>query len=395
MRRDSHSALLYLSYTRPARDYPWRGRGGRAELPAEAPFLPQILTQEGFTTCAVDNLVRIRPWFNRGYEFYIDPSLRHQFMFAVTAEELNTRATAWIDQHQDEPFFLFIHYWDTHFPLQPPPRYQGMFYSGNPFDPNNQSLNEWWESPLKLGTLARETWLRRPEGVVTDAEYVKSLYDQEVRHVDDGIGAVLAAIDRVGQADETLVMVSADHGESHTEHGIYFEHHGLYEPVIHVPLIMRWPGQLPAGRRLTQMLQYQDVAPTLLEAAGIEPPFEMDGESFWQLASGQTESGGRDRIVSCEATWQAKWSLRTDTHKLILAREPDFYGHPPRELYDLTVDPGEEHNLADEQPTLAAELEEELETWIAEKLEEAGRSEDPVKAQGTTLNFDAFQANAG
>jgi arylsulfatase A-like enzyme len=357
--------------------------GGRFELAKDAPFLPQIFLRDGYTTCAVDNLARVKAWFGRGYEFYIDPSVRRPLLIGVTCEELNGRLIPWLQRHHDEPFFALVHYWDPHAPLVPPAQYRHLFYEGNPTDPANRSLERWWEHPL--GALARDTWLRRPDGHVTDAAYVEALYDQEVRHLDDGIGEVLATLDQLGLADDTLVLLFGDHGESFTEHGIFFEHHGLYDCTLRVPFIARWPGRIPAGRRLPQLLQHQDIAPTLLEAAGIPVPEEMDGCSFWPLLSGEAEDAGRDRIYSCESTWQAKWCVRTRTHKLIVARAPDRYGNPDRELYDLEADPGETQNLAEAQPGLVAALERDLEDWIAGRLSALGRDEDPVRAHGVSI----------
>ena len=101
-----------------------KDHGGRADLSREAPFLPQLLLAEGYTTCAIDNLVQTRHWFRRGFEYYIDPSLRRPLSLCVEGEELNARALPWLRQHRDERFFLLVHYWDPHYPLTPPARFQ-------------------------------------------------------------------------------------------------------------------------------------------------------------------------------------------------------------------------------------------------------------------------------
>jgi arylsulfatase A-like enzyme len=357
--------------------------GGRAELARDTPTLPELLLQAGYTTCAVDNLWRVRSWFGRGYEFCIDPSVRRGLTLAVSCEELNGRAIPWLRAHADEPFFLFIHYWDPHYPLNPPARYRDLFYTGDPVDPTNHSLDAWWHHPL--GALARDTWLRRPEGRVTDADFVIALFDQEIRHLDDGIRELLGALDELGLAEETLVVFVADHGTSLTEHGIFFDHHGLYDNTIRVPLILRWPGRLPQGVRLPHMLDTDALAPTLLEAAGSTVPNDMEGPSFWKLITGEEEDGGCDRIISLECTWQAKWSLRTEQYKLILSRDSGLAGGPPRELYDLSADPDEERSLVGERPELADSMESELEGWIADRLRALGKQEDPLVEQGISL----------
>ncbi len=354
------------------------------ELDREAPFLPWHFLRAGYTTCAVDSLMRTRLWFGRGYEFYIDPSLRHTMLYlAMTCEDLNARAIPWLRAHASEPFFLFIHYWDPHWPFNPPESYRELFYQGNPTDPDNHSLDAWWEYPM--GAIARDTWLRTANGLVTDAEYVVALYDQEIRYLDDGVGELIAALDELGLAENTLVILTADHGESMIEHGIFFDHHGLYDCTLHVPLIARWPGRLPSGVHLPHTLQVSDIAPTLLDAAGLSIPTAMEGRSFWRLLTGEEQVGGHDRVISLECTWQAKWSLRTDHYKFILARQPDLYSNPPRELYDLVADPQEEHNIVAERLEVAAAMEADLEGWIADRLQALGRQEDPLLAHGVSL----------
>ena len=358
--------------------------GGKTSLSTEAPFLPQLFLEAGYTTCAVDNLWRMRPWFGRGYEYYIDPSVRRTLLLSVTCEELNSRSISWMRAHANEPFFLFLHYWDPHFPYTPPQRYRELFYNGsNATDPNNHSLDTYYQQPL--GSIARETWLRTADGPVTDDEYVIALYDAETRYVDDGIGEMLDALDNAGLAEQTLVILLADHGESLTSHGIYFNHTGLYDCTLHVPFIARWPGHLPQGIRLPHMLQHHDVASTILEASGLPIPTTMDGRSFWRLLTGEDRQWQRKRMVSVECTWQAKWSLRNDRYKFILARHKDLFGNPLRELYDLVVDPGEENNVAEERPDIATNMENQLETWIAEHLRALGKDEDPVREEGTSL----------
>jgi arylsulfatase A-like enzyme len=108
----------------------------------------------------------------------------------------------------------------------------------------------------------------------------------------------------------------------------------------------------------------------------------MDGRSFLQQLQGREEPAGYDRVIGLESTWQAKYYLRTSRYKFILARQPDLLGNPDRELYDLAADPGEEHNLAGEEPQLAAAMEAELEAWLADKLQALGKSKDPVKEEG-------------
>jgi arylsulfatase A-like enzyme len=340
--------------------------------------------QNGYTTCAVDTLVRERIWFARGYEYIIDPSIRHVFYASVTVEELNERAIGWVKTVPQGPFFLFIHYWDVHYPYVPPEGYNDLFYEGNATDPDNRSLDPWWTHPI--GAMARDTWLRTSSGErITDPGYVRALYDREIRYFDDGLAHLLGVLGDLDLAENTIFLMLADHGESMTEHGIFFDHYGLYDSTLRVPLLVRWPARIPPGVRVPAMLQMSDVAPTLLEAVDVQVPEEMEGRSFFRKLTGEETGGVHPRIFSAESTWQAKWSLRTDDTKFILSREPDLLGNPLRELYDLKTDPREQRNLAEVDAKLASECEGQLEGWIADRLRALARTEDPVRAEGASM----------
>ncbi|MBI2502259.1 MAG: sulfatase [Candidatus Latescibacteria bacterium] len=353
--------------------------GGQAVLEARTPLLPELLLQAGYTTCAIDNLGWGKyAWFNRGYEYYLDPSRRQQMPLMVSAEALNQRAIQFLRGHAQEPFFLLVHYWDVHTPYLPPEPYRRRFYQGgDPADPANHSLDPLWQHPL--GKTWQDTWFRWVGGV-TDSAFVDALYAGALNYLDEQLGRLLGELASLGLEKRTLVVLMADHGESLTEHGIFYDHHGLYDCCLHVPLILRWPGRALAGSRRAELAQHLDLTPTLLAAAGVEVPAAMEGNDL--LAADRQPPG---QVLSAENTWQSKWSLRTADHKFILARRPDHYGNPYRELYDLHADPGEARSLAAEQPDLCAELEAELEGLIRRRLETLGRAQDPLLEQDITL----------
>jgi arylsulfatase A-like enzyme len=359
--------------------------GGEVSLSERAPFLPELLQRAGYTTCAVDSMRAMKPWFARGYEFYIDPSSRLSHRHAATCEDVNSRSLPWLRQHAEEKFFLFVHYWDPHTPYLPPQRYRDLFYRGDPTDPardtlaplRKQPFGEWW----------LQGWLSEFPQPLRDAEYVVAMYDGEIRYADDGAGALLGALEDTGIADDTLVIVFSDHGENMYHHGIFFDHHGLYEGAIHCPLIVRWPGRAPAGRRVPHLVQHTDLAPTILRACGLEPPAAIEGTSLLPLITGDSDAPLYDRLITQECSWQAKWALRTDEYKFILSRDQgrDLHGMPPRELYHLPTDPGELQNVADREPKVAAKMESELEEWISRMMQKNGLAQDPLVAQGITL----------
>ena len=360
--------------------------GGKVALDRKIPVFTEILQKAGYLTCAIDNLWKMKPWFTRGYEFYIDPSARREYGQTVDCDTQNSRAIPWLREHKRERFFLFVHYWDPHTPYIPPERYRGLFYQGKPFEPNNHSMDDFYKRAY--GPAWAKSWFTRyvPDGHITNADFVKALYDEEIRYVDDGIKKLIGTLKEEGIEKETLVIIFSDHGESLTEHGIFFDHHGLYENNIHVPLIMVGPN-VPRGRTIKQLVQHTDLAPTILEAAQVRIPESMEGKSLWPLISGEKNEPIYDKLITEESTRMCKWAMLKDNYKFILARESDYYNFPPRELYDLNSDPEEKNNLAEEKPSLARQYEEELEDWIEQRIRRLNRKLDPLKEQGASMPY--------
>jgi len=355
--------------------------GGERAIPRTAPWLPSLLQKNGYTTCAIDNLGEWRFGFSQGYEFYIDPTRRRALSINCDNREINRRAIPWLKAHAKERFFMMVHYWDPHTPYLPPRAYRSLFYSGDPCAPDNHSLDGLMDHPL--GRAWQETWFNKLGGRITDASYLEALYDAEIRFCDDGIAKLLKTVESLGIAEDTAVILTSDHGELMFRHKVFFDHHGLYDGNLHVPLIVRHPGFAP--KRVPHIVGHMDLAPTVLDLCGVPIPGTMEGESLAAMLREDGAKPVREYTVSQECTWQMKWSLRTRTHKFILAREDDFYRTPSRELYDLATDPMELHNIAETEPDTARAMERTLESWIAEKMARNGLAQDPLVAHGITL----------
>ncbi|OXM16319.1 sulfatase family protein [Paenibacillus herberti] len=342
-------------------------------LPKSVQWLPSLLKNAGYTTAAVDNLYQLKEWFARGYRHYMNSSGSKRWIDGKTINEL---ATSWLSTKGDEPFFLFLHYWDPHTPYLPPEKYIPSFYDQekNPYDPSNRSMDEAYNSAAYPFFKYHHYDML---GSVTDAEYMNALYDAEVRYLDDRLRELDEELERLGLAEDTMLVLFGDHGESLTEHDIYWDHCGLYDATVNVPLIIRWPNRIAGGRRVPGLVQQVDLMPTLLEAAGIQIPDDLDGKSLWPAINGQA-SGTHDRVFLSECAWQAARGVTDGNYKLIVTYDSGPFKRPPRELYDLKSDPGETINLAELMPELADELQLLIDEWVQGKL--AGR-EDPMQKQ--------------
>ena len=368
---------------------------GRWHLDDSAPFLPEILKQHGYATAAVDNLAdQHQPWFSRGFDTYLNPRQPGTYPDCFL---YNEAAINWLEHHGQDPFLLCLHYWDPHTPYMPPPHYRSLFYEGDPTTANRGSLDRFYNRPLRdwwvsdwLDRMAAE-WPNAQGKHITDLEFVRSQYDAEVRCADDGIKELTEALDRLGILDDTAILVYGDHGEELGEHGVFFDHHGLYDTNIHVPLLVKWPEGDRRGKRHRGLVQHTDIAPTLLDAAQVTIPPEMDGFSLVPVLETDAQLQEKRLLLSVECTWMGKWAVRDENWKYIRARVPDFYNGPMEELYDLKEDPGEQHNLAEKVPEIARQQRDKLESELWIRLAKGGHTEDPVLSHGITLGKGMYE----
>ncbi|MGQ9631200.1 MAG: sulfatase [bacterium] len=347
--------------------------GGDASLDRGFPLLAEVLRERGITTAAVDNLASHKPWFARGYDYYINPRAFYQH---ITAGEMNSYVIPWIEQNYCKDFFLFIHYWDPHTPYLPPKEYIDRFYNGEKNDPNNRSFEAVKRQPVYPFF---KKWHYDLLGEFTDIEYVASLYDAEIAYVDDKVGEVFGVLEDRGISSETAVFITSDHGESLTEHNLYFDHPGLYEPTVHVPLIVRWSERFPEARRIGALIQHIDIPVTILDMVGADVPETMQGRSLLPLMRGESD-GGYEAIYLTECTWQAKWGVRTPEWKFIKTIDPGLHGVDGYELYNLKEDPLELRNLASERADVLDYLELKLVRWMDKVLR---NRPDPVRVSAS------------
>ena len=342
----------------------------------EVKTLAEILKEGGYNTTCVGFTGNPA---SRGFDKYIDfsgwgswaegRSTKAQNLNDVTIPELDRLAS------RRKPFFLFLRHMDPHAPYLPPAPYERMFYHGNELDPANTSMEPVMSFKPFCDFFA--SWM--PPGI-TDKDYVIAQYDGEIAYMDACIQTLFTALEARGILDETIVVINSDHGETLYDHGCFFDHHGLYDPTLHTPLIIRYPGKVPAGKRVQGYNRLQDLTPTLLDLADIETGINFDGKSLMPMVKGEVASYDSEFYIT-ECTWMRKQGWRTPQWKLIVALEPDFHFKPPVELYNLIEDPLENNNLAEREPEIVAALKTRMEQWIEKREGETGLS-NPIMNQG-------------
>jgi arylsulfatase A-like enzyme len=295
------------------------------------------------------------------------------------AQNLNDVAVPELERlaAEDKPFFLFLRHMDPHSPYLPPAPYERIFYGDNETDPANNSMEPVYGFKPFADFL--KSWI--PEGV-TDQEYVTAQYDGAIAYMDACIQTIFAKLNTMGIEEETLVVITSDHGETLYEHECYFDHHGLYDCTLVVPLILKFPGRVPAGKRIKDVTVISDILPTVLELLDIESGATFDGRSLTNLITGE-ETDLISEFYITECTWMRKHGWRTPEWKLIRALEPDFHFKPEVELYNLIRDPEENVNLAESEPDIVELLTSRMEAYIAKREDQVGRT-NPIY---TNLNW--------
>lgn len=179
-----------------------------------------------------------------------------------------------------------------------------------------------------------------------DHRLIRAAYWAMCDHIDVQLGRLLEALDRTGQRDNTIVIFTSDHGEMLGDHGLYIKGPFLYDEAIRVPLIIRWPGKIARGRTSRALVELTDLAPTLMEAVGMEPRPDMQGRSLWPMLSGAAPLNEHREDVFCEYLNANPdkprcylTMIRDHRHKLVA-----WHGEMVGELYDLQDDPRERHN---------------------------------------------------
>ncbi len=337
------------------------------QLRPEVRTLAEILRDAGYSSTCVgftgnpssrgfDNYLNFTSW--GGWEQR--PLTKARNLNDVTHPEI-ARLTA-----EGKPWFMMLRHMDPHSPYLPPAPYDRMFYQGNELDPANRSMDPVLSFAPFCDYFA--SWM--PPGI-TDRHYVDAQYDGAIAYMDACMQAIFLQLENLGILDDTIVVLNGDHGETLYEHECWYDHHGMYDNCLHVPLMIRYPRRVPMGQRVAGYNQHKNLVPTLLELAGVKSKDQFDGQSLLKLIDGEVASYDSEFYIT-ECTWMRKHGWRTPQWKLMVALEPDFHFKPEVELYNLVEDPEELHNLAAKQPEVVALLRGRMEAWIAQREKATG-----------------------
>lgn len=295
-------------------------------LPADAPTLPESLGSLGYKTFGVSDNQNVSeiPGFDRGFDVFESTSYE-------SAEKVEETVLAWRSQIvSSEPYFLYIHFMDPHMP-----------YHGR---------EPWYDEPSGIGEIEDE-----------EADAL-ARYDSEIRFVDQHVARLFAAF---GWGDDTVVLVTSDHGEEFGEHGGAQHGRTLYREVLDIPFLVSWPARWSAGRVVDARVSLVDVAPTLLSLAGHAGEKTHVGRS---VVADLDSAGGAAPIYGelvREEDPSSGAPIRQETRSVIEGRFKyiDRPG-PDEQLFDLAVDAHETQNVLDIHPEVGARLAADLERAI-------------------------------
>jgi arylsulfatase A-like enzyme len=307
--------------------------------------LAQRFQEAGYVTGAVMPALTLAAHFGfaRGFDRFIYETQGHR---RVSGPWSVASAQEFLRESRDRPFFLYVHLWDVHYNYNPPVPYSLRFQAGRP--PGEGETDD-----------VTALMLHGEEGASLPAQRVDWLegqYAGEVLFTDDQVGRLLDELERLEMTGETVVAVTSDHGEAFQEHGVLGHTVQLYEEMEHVPLLFRWPGRIGPGETVHEIMGLVDLAPTLLDLAGVpHEGGEFEGVS-WAASLLLEEAGslreqtrakkaGRPPVLmgtSRRALWRG---LRSDDVAYLFD-----LNHQREELYDLSADPGQRENLAGLRP---------------------------------------------
>lgn len=312
-----------------------------------------------------------------------------------TADEVEPIALDWLNRNAErDNWFLHVNLWDPHAPYRTPDSVRRLFAD----DPLPQWLTEevrqsHWNgggphSAREVNGFGTKDWehdiarqFPQQPGEIDSMDKVRMMfdgYDRGVRYADMSIGRMLDALTSHGVLDETVIILSADHGENLGELNIYGDHQTADHITCRVPLIVRWPGLMSGGGVETRLLYHFDFAARMIEQLGGKVPPNWDGRST-----------AREHLVISQGAWSCQRAVRFDDYLCIRSYHDGYHAFPEFMLFDVKHDPHEQHDLAPQKPEIVRSAMTMLEAWHDETMRTATHPIDPMRtvlAEGGPLH---------
>lgn len=336
---------------------------GMPLIDKDTPMLAEVFQAHGYATAAfVNNGLAGEDLTGRGFDEYFEgqragaalnvtqragPGANTPYSAPATMGQL----LPWINRHEQKPFFLFVLLWEPHSPYNPP-REDDLFKS----DAYPYASDTGYD--IKTAPLKRLAMLGDQKAI----ERLYQLYDGKIHFVDRYVGELMDHLREIGLEENTLVVLTSDHGElmySHPKDFLTFDHRSLYDADLNIPLIVAGPG-VPEGGVFEGLASNIDTAPTILDLAGLPPLADAQGHSLVPLIQGKARAVNQF-VYGEEDVAIPQRMVRSERFKLIrnLWTGAD-------QLFDLTRDPGEQTDVAKENPQPVKELKAQLERWMHE-----------------------------
>ncbi|HJM57390.1 MAG TPA: sulfatase [Planctomycetota bacterium] len=341
----SHAALLTGLHPRDTGI-----TNNRTRLGEQADTLAERFQEAGYATLAVTSAKHMNhPWsgLGQGFDRMAWPSAERD----RSAPESVALLRRWMAEHEDRPLFIWLHLYDAHRPYDPPDTHTLLHYPAGQ-DPRSDTL------PSPSGPLPPHLT------GVRDLDFVRALYRGEVSHLDAELGALLKH-ERMADA---IVAVTGDHGESLGEQGLWWDHVSVYPSVLHVPLILRWPGG-PAGLKIEVPMQHAGLGRSLLELAGL-PVRGFPGANLLRFMEEDAPTPPRfawgedaHALSVTHDSWHLVMHLHVECVKPELTTTDLLRDHA-LELFNIQEDPSCTNDLSQAEPARTAELGKRLLSWI-------------------------------
>jgi arylsulfatase A-like enzyme len=350
-------------------------------LPASATTIAEAYQAAGYATASFSSngFIGLSSNMHQGYEEFHEPASLADSgppYTSKTARENVERAAQWIERHRDTPFFVFLHLNDPHAPYEPRPPYNTMWADPAQRDEHvrqREALKKTIKDAFQAsrGMATREEMLEAGIDPAAYIAYDLAWYDGSIRGLDTEMGRLLERLRGVGLDRDVAIAFLSDHGEEFLDHGRMWHEHSAYGELVHVPLIIRWPAGVAAGRVVDDPVHLLDVMPTLLDLGRLPQPKGIQGQSLAPLvrASGDPSSWKRRPVIIEKQPLARGFPSASESYAIIDGNWKLIYnkvpvpGRPEYELFEFPKDRLDQKNVAGEHPDVVARLAKMLNGW--------------------------------